>query len=77
MSAGRQSKPLMMVPEVAELFEVDPETVRVWVRSGKLPARKNPGGRVLMFRRADVERLLNVPDSAELPPLSTHDPSHP
>ncbi|MEV7006875.1 helix-turn-helix domain-containing protein [Streptosporangium sp. NPDC051022] len=53
--------PLMRVPEVAELCEVDEETVRVWVREGKLAARRNPGGRVLIFRRADVYTLLGLP----------------
>ncbi|MEU4576569.1 helix-turn-helix domain-containing protein [Nonomuraea sp. NPDC023979] len=56
--AERQPKPLMKVPEVAALFEVDPETVRVWARTGKLRSRRNPGGRVLVFLRADVEALL-------------------
>ena len=60
--ATRQ-KPLMKVPEVADLFDVDPETVRVWVREGKLRARRNPGGRTLVFRRADVNALLNDPDA--------------
>lgn len=56
--AAHQPKPLMKVPEVAALFEVDPETVRVWVRAGKLRARRTPGGRVLVFLRSDVEALL-------------------
>jgi excisionase family DNA binding protein len=54
---------LMKVPEVAELFRVDPETVRVWVRIGKLRAHRNPGGRVLVFRRADVFALFNGADA--------------
>jgi predicted site-specific integrase-resolvase len=57
--AGRKPKPLMHVPEVADLFEVDPETVRVWARTGKLRSRRNPGGRVLIFLRSDVEALLD------------------
>ena len=28
-----EAKPLMRVPEVADLFDVEPETVRVWVRA--------------------------------------------
>lgn len=54
-------KPLMKVPEVAALFDVDVETVRVWVREGKLSARRTPGGRDLRFRRVDVEALLADP----------------
>ncbi|WP_436759287.1 helix-turn-helix domain-containing protein [Streptosporangium sp. V21-05] len=47
----------MKVPEVAELFDVDPETVRVWFREGKLKGRRNPGGRTLVFNRAYVEAI--------------------
>jgi excisionase family DNA binding protein len=57
----------MKVPEVAELFDVDPETVRVWVREGKLRASRTPGGRVFVFRRADVDALLNEPASENEP----------
>ncbi|WP_371825722.1 helix-turn-helix domain-containing protein [Nonomuraea turcica] len=72
--ADRQPKPLMKVPEVAALFEVDPETVRVWARTGKLRSRRNPGGRVLVFLRADVEALLQ--ESQEPPDQgSYHMPS--
>jgi predicted site-specific integrase-resolvase len=66
---ARQPKPLMRVPEVADLFEVDPETVRVWARTGKLRSRKNPGGRVLVFLRTDVEALLQGDDQP--PPVQT------
>lgn len=48
----------MKVPEVAEFFDVDEETVRVWVRAGKLKARRNPGGRTLVFGRTYIEGLL-------------------
>lgn len=60
MNAERTARrsPLMKVAEVAELFEVDEETVRVWVRGGKLKARRNPGGRTLVFGRAYIEALL-------------------
>lgn len=59
---ARQPKPLMRVPEVADLFEVDPETVRVWARTGKLRSRKTPGGGVILFLRSDVEALLQGDD---------------
>lgn len=61
--SAAQETPLMKVPEVARLFQVDPETVRVWVREGKLNARKNPGGRVFVFNRAEVYALLNGDDA--------------
>lgn len=56
--------PLMWVPDVAALFQVDPETVRVWVRVGKLKASRTPGGLVLVFHRTDVEALLSAPKAA-------------
>lgn len=48
-----QEKPLMRVPEVAESFEVDPETVRVWMREGKLRARSRLIG-LLSGRRMPI-----------------------
>jgi len=51
----------MRVSEVAALFDVEDETVRVWVRGGKLKAIRTPGGRGLRFRREDVEALLSSP----------------
>lgn len=63
MSASRTARrsPLMRVREVAELFEVDPETVRVWVREGKLDARRDPGGRGLIFNRSEIEAFTTPP----------------
>ncbi|MFN2636802.1 MAG: helix-turn-helix domain-containing protein [Gemmatimonadaceae bacterium] len=69
----------MKVPEVADLCEVDPETVRVWVREGKLKARRNPGGRVLVFVRSEVESalgLLNAPQN-DNEPASAETPDEP
>lgn len=81
MRAERTARrsPLMKVPEVAELCDVDPETVRVWVREGKLQARRNPGGRVLVFVRSEVETalgLLNDPQN-ENGPAGAATPSEP
>jgi excisionase family DNA binding protein len=47
------------VEEVATYFRVDPETVRRWVRSGRLKAAKPGGGRnsPLRIHRVDVEEL--------------------
>lgn len=59
MNAGPTTEGrLMRVSEVAALFDVEDETVRVWVRGGKLRAIRTPGGRGLRFRREDVEALL-------------------
>lgn len=47
---------LVTVREAAELASRTPETVRRWVWSGRLEARRD-GNRLLLVR-ADVERLL-------------------
>lgn len=57
-ATGGQLKPMLKTDEVAGLFKVDPETVRVWARAGKIPARKNPGGRTFMYRRVEIEALM-------------------
>jgi excisionase family DNA binding protein len=36
---------LMTTREVAELFRVDPSTVRQWCKLGRLTLLKTPGGR--------------------------------
>jgi excisionase family DNA binding protein len=46
--------------EVAELFQVNPETVRRWVKSGRLPAIEMPSG-LLRFLESDVQAALQKP----------------
>lgn len=46
------------VKEVARALNVGEDTVRRYIRQGKLPAVRLPGGRGLRLRRADVERCL-------------------
>lgn len=42
--------------EVAELFEVSPNTVSRWVRDGKIPSVLTPGGR----HRYPVEHIIHL-----------------
>ena len=42
--------------EVAELFEVSPNTVSRWVRDGKIPSVLTPGGR----HRYPVEEIIHL-----------------
>lgn len=44
--------------QVAELFNVSAATVRNWARGGIVPCVKRPSGRAFLFRREDIERLL-------------------
>lgn len=55
---------LLTVAEVAEALRISDETVHRWVRQGRLPAIRLPGGPLersglKRFRREDVEALLN------------------
>lgn len=49
---------LLTVAEVAAELRVDPATVRLWARQGKIPVVKLPGGRLKRFRREDVDAIL-------------------
>ena len=49
---------VMTVAQAAQRLGVNAETIRRWIRSGKLQAFKRPGkGRQMFVRAADVERF--------------------
>jgi excisionase family DNA binding protein len=56
---------MMTVPEVAGRIGRDPETVRRWIRSGKLKARKV--GTQHLIEEADLEHVLAEDGSLPLP----------
>jgi len=47
---------LLTLPEIAQTLGMNPSTVRLWVREGRLPAEKV--GRKWMVLRADLEQML-------------------
>jgi len=47
----------LTAPQAARILEVSDQTVRDWVKAGKLPALVYPSGR-MRIRRADVEAIL-------------------
>ena len=49
---------MLTVPEVARRIHKDPETVRRWIRSGRLSARKV--GTQHVIEEADLERLTGA-----------------
>jgi excisionase family DNA binding protein len=51
----------LSIKEVAALFHVTTPTVRAWVRQGRLPPPLALSRRKLVWRAADVERLLDQP----------------
>jgi excisionase family DNA binding protein len=48
---------LLTVPQVADEFQVTPQTIRNWIDAGTLPAIRM--GRAFRLRRADVDALLD------------------
>jgi excisionase family DNA binding protein len=56
---------MMTVPEAAKRVGRDPETVRRWIRSGKLPSKKV--GTQHLVDEHDLAALLDGSDSLPLP----------
>jgi excisionase family DNA binding protein len=56
---------LMTPEEVADYLKVHVRTVRAWIHSGRLPARRVAGLRALRVRAEDVATLLRPLDEAE------------
>lgn len=54
---------LLTVSEVAERLRMNPETVRIWLRSGKLKGYR-PGGPRMGYRipESEVQRVLEAPE---------------
>ena len=48
--------------EVASYLGVHVQTVRSWIRSGRLPARRLAGQRALRIREVDIEHVLEPLD---------------
>ena len=62
---------MLKASEVAELFDVTPQTVYRWVKEGQIPFTRI-GGRSIRFAREDVTALLgerptDEPDVVHLP----------
>lgn len=55
---------MLTVPEAARLAERDPETIRRWIRSGKLRARKI--GTQHVIEEDDLEEVL-APEELPIP----------
>lgn len=51
---------LLTTADVADIFQVTPETVARWVRDGLVPALKAPGGGGYRFRQSDIDDFLDV-----------------
>jgi excisionase family DNA binding protein len=60
------SDELLTVDEVAERVKVNPETVRRWIKSGRLPAVRAAGG-PYRIHSTDLDRLFGAPPKVEAP----------
>ena len=56
---------MLTVPEAAKRANRDPETIRRWIRAGRLPARKV--GTQHVIEEADLDLLVRRPDSLPVP----------
>ena len=57
---------VFLTPEdVAQRLNVNAQTVRAWIRSGKLPASRLAGRRVLRIRESDIDAVLEPVDPAD------------
>lgn len=59
VTPARRRDDLMIVSEAAEFLGVSSGTLRNWDREGKLKAERNPVNRYRMYRRSDLQRLLD------------------
>ena len=55
---SRDHEVLLTPAEVASLFRVDPKTVTIWAKAGKLTAVRTLGGH-RRYRQSEVQSLLN------------------
>lgn len=64
MSIGDEE---LTIPEAAAIIRRDPETVRRWIRAGRLPARKVGASYVIW--REDLSELVARQEEPEMLPL--------
>lgn len=64
---------MLTVPEAARRVNRDPETVRRWIRSGRLRASKV--GTQHVIAEEDLEAVLDAPRSIDVPEEWTRFPS--
>jgi excisionase family DNA binding protein len=59
-----QPRRYLTAAQVAKRLDVHPETVRAWVRTGKLKVVKLPSG-VMRFRPEDIDAIETVQPTAD------------
>jgi len=56
--SGPAEDPWLTVQQVSEELKINPQTVRIWIRQGRLPAVRP--GKAFLVRRSDVDRALQA-----------------
>ena len=54
------SETYLTIKEAAEFLGVNPMTLRRWDATGKLKARRHPMNHYRLYRRAELEQVLQV-----------------
>ena len=62
-----EDDPWLTLAEIAEELRVNPATVRLWVRRGRLKAMR-AGQRKLLVRRSELDRMLALTDPSRAAP---------
>jgi excisionase family DNA binding protein len=65
--------PWLTLAEIAEELRVNPATVRLWVRRGRLKAMR-AGQRKLLVRRSELDRMLTLTDPSRAAPAQPRIP---
>jgi len=63
---GNFSGEYLTTGQAAALCSVTPDTVLKWVNSGKLPARRTPGGHCRIHKRALIDLLAQRTDESNI-----------
>ena len=68
----QQDDDWLTLPQIAEMLQMNPSTIRLWVNEGRLEAHK-AGGRKWLVRRSELDRLLASRTNAPAPRPATVD----
>jgi excisionase family DNA binding protein len=68
------SDELLTPDDVAELLDVSPQTLASWRTTGRYELPFLRIGRLVRYRRSDIEEFLDSLDTAEAPDLDCEDP---
>lgn len=53
--------------EAAAIFDVDPDTVLRWIKSGEIPAIRTPGGHYRINRNVFLTKMIKEKNETQIP----------